>query len=270
MEEAKKFLQPGIFNSDLGDTVLLSLSNALGIQFVVFTTMEYHPVVHIAPRCIKSGYTIYLAYTHTGCGHYDSVIENNVILEDQLVASTETKTNSCTCGKNASANEASHCVPIKSRYTTTIRCTCLKNGKPCTMLCRCKDCGNEHGKRPNSTTPVVPARKRPKYTHQINIAKSVQFGINVGEDMTRGKRTLLEFFVLEEITKFLKNQGSEVTVDSIFNLYGAIVEVANSFDTSLPIGNKDKDNIRTFLREHQHNLDAFTAMCCSQLFMNIH
>ena len=90
VEEAQKFLNPGTFNCDLGDTVLLSLANALCIQFIVFTTMEYHPVIHVTPRCIKSGCTIYLAYTHTGCGHYDSVIDN-VTSDEQSVVSQRPK-----------------------------------------------------------------------------------------------------------------------------------------------------------------------------------
>ena len=260
VEEAQKFLNPGTFNCDLGDTVLLSLANALSIQFIVFTTMEYHPVIHVSPGCIKSGCTIYLAYTHTGCGHYDSVIDNDTSDEQPVVS--QTKNEMCTCGKNTTGGEGSHCVPVMSKYTTTIRCTCLRNGKPCTMLCWCRDCGNEHGKRPK---PSTPARKRRKYMHQIDIPKSVQFGINAGEQMSTGKRTILEFFVLEEI---IKNQHLEVTDDALLNLYSAIVEVANSFGTTLPMGNKDKENIRTFLREHQHNLEAFSALCCSQLCMN--
>ena len=39
MEEAEKFLQAGIFDSDLGDSAT-TLANALGIHFVVFTTLE--------------------------------------------------------------------------------------------------------------------------------------------------------------------------------------------------------------------------------------
>lgn len=58
MEEAEKFLQAGIFDSYLGNTVLLALTNALGIHFVVFTTLECHPLVHITPRLVKFDHPI--------------------------------------------------------------------------------------------------------------------------------------------------------------------------------------------------------------------
>ena len=134
VEEAQKFLQPGMFNSDLGDTVLLSLANALSIPVCCFHNNGI-------PSCCPQDPWVAILYTlHIHILDVDTMIPLLVIMDDQ--GSTEVKTNSCTCGKNASRSEASHCVP---RYTTTIRCTCLRNGKPCTMLWRCKDCRNEYG-----------------------------------------------------------------------------------------------------------------------------
>ena len=76
--EADSFLQSGYFNSQLGDTMVLALANALGIPMIIFTTMLCHAVVHITPRHTKSHTPIYLAYSHGGTGHYGTVSINMI------------------------------------------------------------------------------------------------------------------------------------------------------------------------------------------------
>lgn len=101
LSEAEKFLEPGFFNSDLGYTVLLALANALGIQFVVFTTLECHHLVHVTPRQIKCGNPVYLAYIHRGCGHYDAIVPTGATVEVYNHEQNNSAVpEACTCGKN--------------------------------------------------------------------------------------------------------------------------------------------------------------------------
>ena len=142
-EEAEKFNQLGYFYSDLGDTVLHALSKALGIHFIVFTTLECYPVIQIVTQEIKCATPVYLAYNHNGLGHYDAVVPvASESTSTTVVEVPKTRIDYCTCGKNAVTQEAESCVPITSKYTTTIRCSCLKSNRMCTSLCRCVNCGN--------------------------------------------------------------------------------------------------------------------------------
>ena len=61
-QEAQAFLQSGHFNSDLGDTVLLALSNALSLPIIVFTSIPGHSIINIIPKSLKIAIPIHLAY----------------------------------------------------------------------------------------------------------------------------------------------------------------------------------------------------------------
>ena len=108
----------------------------------------------------------------------------------------------CTCGKNTSRTgikkKLASCVPIKSKYTSIVRCRCLKEGRGSAHP-RCTGCGN--GKK---RYEAKPPRKRQRHAYQVASTKSSVFGINEGEDLSLGTRTLLELFVLEGVSEFLK------------------------------------------------------------------
>lgn len=139
-KEADRFNQSGFFASDLGDSVLVALSNVAGMQFIVFTAQDSHPVIHISPRQIKCGAPVYLAFSSAGSGHYDAVIKESSAPQ---TTSSEAARDQCSCGKNAVDKDTTHCVPIPAKYTSTIRCPCLKDKRVCTSHCRCRNCGND-------------------------------------------------------------------------------------------------------------------------------
>ena len=99
-EEAEHFLQCGYFEGELGDTMVLALSNALGLPIIVFSSIPNHRFISIFPRQVNISFPIYLAYTHCGPGHYDGVVMKT---DTSCTASdsheTHTKPQYCTCGK---------------------------------------------------------------------------------------------------------------------------------------------------------------------------
>lgn len=265
-QEAEKFKANGFFASDLGDSVLNALANVLSIQMIVFTAQESYPVIHVTPRQIKCNYPIYLAFTNAGCGHYDAVLD--VADTTPRQSTSKPSSNFCTCGKNSkSSMTVINCVPVTSKYTSTIRCWCLKNNQMCTSLCRCRNCNNENGKKPNVTDE--PSRKRHKHIHQVNADKSAVFGFNMGEDVCRGNRSVLEFFILEQLLELATNssncQVSSQQVENLHAMYNAVVDISDSFEEKLPIGRMTINDIQRFLREHEHNLTAFSTLCGIQM-----
>ena len=73
-EEAAKFLQNGFFYGELADTIVLALSNLLGIPFIIFSSSSTHPVITITPRQLIVPIPVYLAYNHYGAGQLCCVL----------------------------------------------------------------------------------------------------------------------------------------------------------------------------------------------------
>lgn len=107
-DEAELFRSSGYFNSELGDTVLLTLSNVLGVSIIVFTSISGNSVINIIPQYLRIPVSIHLAYLQYGSRHYDIALPLTRVddvdnakpsnLHDHSV--TETKPLHCTCGKN--------------------------------------------------------------------------------------------------------------------------------------------------------------------------
>ena len=125
VEEAKLFFQSGHFNSDLGDTVLLALSNVLGLSIMVFSSIQSHSVINILPRKLKIAIPIHLAHLQYGQGHYDvALVAQDASACDhsgtQNPLSISPTVVHCSCGKNDKSDQP-HCQPITTRYATTIK-----------------------------------------------------------------------------------------------------------------------------------------------------
>ena len=267
-QEATKFLQSGYFYGDLADTIVLALSNSLGLPFIIFSSSMCQPVITITPRHLKSPIPIYLAFNQSGAGHYDSVVLCASPIKPLAVPSSTRISDDgpCSCGKNDKMNK-SHCHPITSKYTTVVYCKCCKNNKPCTNMCKCKMCKNPFGTRKITadTSEVHVSRKRPRHQWQIHVSKSVKFAIDVGEDVNTGSRSMLEFFVLESILKHCLQEKIEIIPANIEKIFNAIVEIADTLDVKLQIGRKSLEHIKCFLREHDHTVHVFKALCFAQL-----
>ena len=166
--------------------------------------------------------------------------------------------------KNDKMNK-SHCHPVSSKYTTLIHCKCCKESKPCTNLCRCKTCNNPFGKKLPTKDSMQMSRKRPRQPWQQKLPKSVKFALDAREHVSNGPRSILEFFVLEAITKYCLREGIETTSENIERIFNTIVEISDTLDMKLSIGTKSIDDVERFLRERDHIVDVFKALCLAQL-----
>jgi hypothetical protein len=262
--ESQMFLESGHFNSDLGDTILLALSNALGIPIIVFSSITDHCVINIMPRHVKTSIPVHLAYLQHGGGHYDAAIpmqsDHNGVDVPSNQAVSEEKSCSCSCGKNDKTG-GTHCHSMASKYTTVIKCKCLQSQRGCSTTCKCKNCHNPEGQR--CTQP--PQRKRFKHDWQRKIVKSVCFASDQGEHISYGPRTILEYFVLECVLKHCNKEGIDISPDIVMLIYNTIVEVSESIKENLPISKKNMEAILTFLREHEHTLKLYQTLCIAQI-----
>ena len=71
-EELSKFSVSGWFNSSLGDLCVLACSNLLQTSIVLITSIPGTPFVPFVPSTICNKMAIFIAYNHSGPGHYDA------------------------------------------------------------------------------------------------------------------------------------------------------------------------------------------------------
>lgn len=74
-EKAAEFRNNGVFTGELGNMMLLGVSNVLRMPVTVFTAMEHFAIIPVSPRSKPLiGTPIYLSFNHAGPGHYDAVV----------------------------------------------------------------------------------------------------------------------------------------------------------------------------------------------------
>lgn len=109
--EVLQFLQNGHYNSEFGKTMPLAMANALGVSFVILTSLSSSPVYLICPQCPSSvKLVLHMAYTAVGPGHYDGLV-----LKESMGKGTNADTAECRCGVNCKDNKENcgMCTPTR-------------------------------------------------------------------------------------------------------------------------------------------------------------
>ena len=269
-EEAMKFKQHGYFFGPLGNTMVLAVSNAVGLPVIVLSSAHHHSVVYTTPRVCKASIPLWIAYNQANSGHYDALILRDLSQETPRSSpQAKVKRDTCACGKSDRDSTKQHCTAIQRKYTAIVRCPCLAASRPCSASCICKNCSN-----PNGIAPCKPEspreRKRQRYSWQQDSTqqKSAVFALEQLEDVTKGPRTLLEYLLVAQIVKHTHQKEIECGVEIVHSIYEACVELASALELTVPLGSKTKHAIMVTLQEYEQNRKTFEALCVSQLKIN--
>ena len=254
--ESLKYLKLGIFSSDIGDAMLLGLSNALRIPIVVFTSVESWPYFTIQPQSIPvDSKPILLAFLQIGPGHYSLATKHQKQAPtsfDKVSEGTEQyKEIYCRCGRGKNANNAERLNCSKSSVYSS-RCPCLKKCRPCTSTCACKNCDNPFGKNDHINTRLeskAARRKRPRHKEQdLARSTSVKFMKLSDEQPAAGKWTPMEYYVLLAILQS-QSGGKEFTSDLLNHVsktsavYSDVVQVVLYYNISISLAAKSSAQI---------------------------
>ena len=264
--EAPKFLSSGFYHSDLADTMVLSLANTLETTIVVFSSVECHPLLCVTPQKQVTSMPIMIAFTQFGSGHYDGVLPKKKPTEESIEAE-QCNDCMCNCGKNDKTT-ASHCKEINYKYTTLIRCKCLKKNHACKESCKCKNCNNLLGKKPE-----VNKRKRKREKHDwqaYQYKSSTEFANEKNEILAFGSTTVEEYFVIENILLYLNDDQLHIepTSQNILIAYNQILPYANHLHPMVPIRQQTVEQFEKFLVLHDKKLQIFASLCDNQLNWN--
>ena len=255
-EMANCFLEQGFFDCELGNGVLLALSNVMKCSIICFTSIDNYPVVPIIPRHeTLSSVPLYVAFTHFGKGHYDAICslpEHGTGDCDDVEVKNIYK---CSCGRGGAKNKSkAFCNTYGSR------CKCFQSMNGCSDLCECINCGNPYGNH-NNSPQVKPTRKRKR--HHDTPESSVDFLQRKGEPQAATRWTDFDNFLLQQVANMVVgvDESSKPDYERIHNLFK---EVSITTDSSWPSIKEIKLKVDTFLRDQT----AFRVMLKQQLHLN--
>lgn len=124
-ELAESYKVSGVFAGELGNIMVIGLANVLGINIVLYTSMTRMETIPVVPReKALISCPIHLAFNHSGCGHYDAVVESrktntggaSMISENPERIQQESK--SCRCGRGAAKKDRKNILLPSSRRTS--------------------------------------------------------------------------------------------------------------------------------------------------------
>lgn len=75
-EQVENFKQLGVYSGEIGNVMALSLKIVLGVNIVLFTSVENFSLIPISPlKKVCTHQTLYLAFNHLGIEHHDPVVD---------------------------------------------------------------------------------------------------------------------------------------------------------------------------------------------------
>ena len=234
--EVNQFLQDGYYQSELGDTMVNCLSNALGVNVILFSD-NGTPMQAIRPsRTCKIDKPICLVHSSEGTGHYDSA----AFLRSQPRFREEPNKHEniskklgkgCSCGKNG-RDSTMRCT-TNEKYKS--RCPCFLN-KECTSLCRCRNCQNGRYLDHNITSGSSDHASKSTYE------TSMKFAAKKGEDTESCLGlNFVEFYLLHEV----RQTHMEASVSTVRDAYNDVCHLANMLFVDIPLQPKtDKDVLK--------------------------
>lgn len=155
---------------------------------------------------------------------------------------------------------------IKHKYTTAVRCACVKNGTGCKVNCRCKNCENPCGQR---SSVDVPRRKHAKHEWQAHQhVNSREFAQKRQEELSDEPLTKVEFFLLEDILVYCDDEDIEAAPANISVIYERILASVGQNNPNIPLRRITEQQIDNFLRLHHIFFYIFRKLCEMQLDWN--
>ena len=230
----------GEFAGNLGDLMVVTLSNILHVPIVLFTTITNLPVVCITPVSdIETAVPLYLAYSHMCPGHYDYV----TTIDQQSISDKDNTLLKCYCGRKSNFKGSACSTDVLGHC----RCSCARRSKPCTHACKCKDCSNKYGTRP----PPSMTRTRASYEAQSQPLcgrAGSEFLHSINEQETIGHMTLFEG-ILTAIMVWFMLFGININ-ERLYQAYCEVIHTANlcSSFIELPLFKRSKQYIVRYVQ----------------------
>lgn len=256
-KHAHQYLESGEFAGDLGDLMILTLSNILHIPITIFSNIPNLGVICITPTTgVDSTVPLYVAYNNYGSGHYDYAVPTESTSHSPPSSSTKRCVTKCFCGRN----QASKATPCASDIIGNCRCPCAKNEQQCTSACRCKGCSNIYGiKSPSST------RERVSYSTQkqpLAGRKGSQFLKIANERQSDGQTSSLEQLLLAVILVHFMAKGIRPKSENMFTAHSIIYDIIGKLFPliDIPIFKRSSQFFTRYMQTVQKKIELFSQL----------
>lgn len=251
--EAEQYLNSGEFAGNLGDLMVVTLSNVLHLPIMIFTTITNLPVICITPVTnIESTIPLYLTYNHVGPGHYDYAIPIPSPPGNEKVKTFK----GCYCGRKKEFKG----VPCSLDVLGHCKCPCAKKGNPCQSACKCKGCCNQHGTRP----PPLTTRRRQLYQTQkqsLSGIRGTNFLKSINEKETIGHTSVLEGLLIMGTVVYFMMSGIELNIEKFYQAYNEVIDVSSLCPfVTLPIFRRSKQYIARYLNNITKVITLFQTL----------
>ena len=280
-QQVREFQKLGVHSGEVGNLMALSLSNVLRINIVLLTSMVNFPVIPVTPRGnVCTDKTLYLAFSHFGSGHYDPVVEDVINAQDndqpmQSIPSFQKEgAKGCGCGRGASSNKShpggrsakKFCFQEPGERRTL--CPCYRAYKACTELCRCFNCCNTIGKRPESSHKKSQVRKRLKHELQNVETNNLTFMQNKGETPVDPKWTKFEHILLEVVFDRLIERIGDATDEDVSKVFNSIASTAESVSEVSLLSRKEEAAVIKKIKSIKQQAELFRQFYLNQVELN--
>ena len=294
-EQVKNFKQLGVYSGEVGNLMALSLTNVLRVNMILFTSMENFPIIPISPfQNICTHQTLYLAFHHFGSGHYDPVVEvanttdstgNGSIQSceqsrESNPSSLKGENKGCACGRGAAKRKLqpegdpiksiskAFCFQVPGERRTL--CPCYRAFKACSALCRCFNCSNSIGKRPDCSQKKCQVRKRENHVLQNVETNSLKFMQSKSERPVEPKWSKLEHILVQVIQDLLIERLGEASDRDICKVFNNVVSIADSVkEVNVPISSKTEKTIIRKVKSIKEQAVLFRQFYLSQVTKNV-
>ena len=213
---ACEFLVPGFYQSALGDAMPLGMANALKLPIVIFTSKRESPVLCITPQETMSTIPIFVTLNYFDSGHYDYAVFSGKLTMPPPARRY------CNCGLSTKEPRKS-CVENMSYRS---RCKCLKGRQRCTEKCRCKNCSNPYGQRPQ----ICRMRKRQPHKWQESFPSTQQFILERGGSLYGGQWSAIEHYIFTEVVQQFQNCLDEKPPVTLTNAFNEVIRLSLEWD----------------------------------------
>ena len=252
---AHQYLNSGEFGGDLGDLMVVTLSNILHIPITIFSNIPDLGLVCITPTSgMSSIIPLYLTYNNYGSGHYDYALPIDSTSNTPPSSPNQCATR-CFCGRN----KARKGTPCGADIIGNCRCPCAKKQQPCTSSCRCKSCSNIYGIRCAHST-----RERESYSSQkqpLAGRKGSRFLKMADETESIGQTTSFERLLLAAIVVHLMAKGICPTSQNMCKAYNVIYRITSMFPfLELPLFKRSLQLFSSYILTVQKTIELFSQL----------
>ena len=252
------FLQQGHFHGELGNTMVLSLANALKLTVIIISSIPNQPIIRIDPRDVAIAVPLFLSFCQYGAGHYDAVIMKSIKVNE---------TTMCRCGNNDKNSNKHRCTSVivqSQKYSS--RCPCFRTSKACGKKCKCKGCRNPYGMH-KDTKKVLKRKRHGRSRFKVYVKSDREFLSSRQEILRKGKFSQLEYFVFSEILKRMdkkKVSAAGPTANEILTVLTKVHDCASVLNVSLPINIFTLEDIQHLKESHDKSRKSFQVLYCKK------